>query len=190
MSKKKTVNQAKLDYKEFHRQNRIEAKRVQTMNSSTAGRSGNSGVQDRGSGQRVARQTSHPLDRVRSSFQRAREWANLYYKEWTAQKIIDIPVEDMLREGWDYPNLDDDQAEAFDKLLKQLKFHDRLKQALRMERLLGGAVIIIGLADDEDDPSKPLDPDKIEEGDLQFINVIPRTKIRKTEYDQDPFLLD
>lgn len=189
MAKKKTTNKAKKNYKK-RQSNKRAAKRqerIKAENSMTAGRSGNGGIQDRGSGQRINNISSHPLDRTRSTYARAQEWANLYWKEWTAKKLVQIPVDDMLRNGWEFENLNEDQVEKVEKGEKELRFVYKLRNALRLERLLGGSVMLLGLRDTKDNPTEPLDLDTIEEGDLQFINVIPRTRLSHAQYDNDPF---
>jgi phage-related protein (TIGR01555 family) len=181
----KVKNKAKAAYKAKQSQKRYEA-RMRAQNSLVAGRSGQGGVQDRGSWQRLNNITSHPLDRNRNQWARAREWVNLYHKEWTVKKIVQIPVDDMLRESWSYKNLNEDQAAAIEKNMLKLHFKKSLRNALRLERLIGGAVLLMGLRDTEDDPSKPLDYATIQQGDLQFVNMIPRTRISNAEWENNP----
>lgn len=136
---------------------------------------------------RVDNFTSHPLDRTRSDFLRARTWTELYYKEWAAKKIIDIPVQDMLRKPWKYDGLTDDQSKVLTNALRRFKFPRALRQALKLERLVGGAVILIGLkSEDESEVKNPIDLDNIQPGDVIFTNVVPRTKITVLEYDLNP----
>lgn len=189
MAKQKTTNDAKYKWKKAESQRRYEKRkmRIKTHNSTTAGYSGNGGVQDRGAGHRVNNRSSHPLDRARSTYQRAFEYTSLYEKEWTAKKLVQIPVDDMLRGGWEYKNLEEEQSDDVNKALRKIKFFNKLRQALRLERLLGGSVLLMGVADNEDDPSQPLNVEAIGQGDLQFINVIPRTKISHAGYENNPF---
>ncbi len=160
--------------------------RNRVQNASIVSASGAGQRQDLTSSARVDRATSHPLDRSASDYIRAREWAQLYYKEWTARKIVNIPVEDMLRKGWKYEDLDEDQSKFFTAKLRNLGFFRALKQALRMERLVGGSIILLGVKDEKDNPELPLDLNAVKEGDLIFTNVIPRTKVSSYEYNQNP----
>ena len=162
------------------------ANRIRTQNAVNVGSSGAGQRQDLGASQRISRSSLHPLDRSASDYIRAREWAQLYYKEWTARKIVNIPVEDMLRNRWTYKGLNEQQSKTVDAKLRKLGFYRALKQALRMERLVGGAIILIGVRDEDDKPELPLDLSTVNEGDLIFTNVVPRTKVSSYEYNQNP----
>lgn len=111
---------------------------------------------------------------------------NLYYNDWQSKKIIDIPVDDMLRNGFEYLNIPDESAKKLYKYQEDLGVNEKLRQALRMERLYGGSVIMMGLRDDIDDPSAPVDFDSIKEGDLQFMHPIPRNRVTQTSLQYDP----
>ena len=185
----KTGSKAQKNYKKLASAKRLAVRneRMKTENAMVAGKSGQGGTQDRGAGQRITNISSHPLDRTRSAYARAQEWANLYWKEWTAKKIVQIPVDDMLRNGWEYKNLDEDRVAIMGEALLRIRFGRKLRNALRLERLLGGAVMLLGLRDKADTPKEPLDLDSIETGDLQFVNVIPRTRLSHAIYDNNPF---
>ena len=62
-----------------------------------------------------------------------------------------------------------------------------MRRGAVQERLLGGAALYLGVASEDDDASKPLDPKKIDKGDLKFINVVSLNQITNPEYDTDPF---
>jgi phage-related protein (TIGR01555 family) len=124
---------------------------------------------------------------VRSPIQAQRLVESLYYTDWQAQKIVDLPVEDMLREPWQYIAPDDrDVNTKLQKYTKSLDFNNVLRQALCMERLYGGSVIMMGLKDSIDDPSKPIDYDSISPGDLLFLNPISRYRISNITLQTDP----
>ena len=143
--------------------------------------------QDQGRDGRTRRSSMHPLDRYASDYQRAREWAELYYKEWTAQKIVDIPVQDTLRKDWEYKGLDEIQTKTIERRLRKLLFRRSLRQGLKLERLVGGAVVLMGLKSaNESDVATPLDLDTVRPGDLFYTNVFPRTRITVLEKDRNP----
>ena len=160
-------------------------KRAKATNSRVVSSAGQGQAQDHGNNARIQRSSSHPLDRTRSASLQSHEWGELYYKEWTARKIVDIPVQDILRKGWTYGGLDDDQACALTSALSKLQFNRALRQALKLERLVGGAVIVMGLRSDGD-ASKPVNHSAISKGDLIFTNVIPRSRVSQLEYDTNP----
>ena len=61
-----------------------------------------------------------------------------------------------------------------------------LKQAMTIERLLGGAAIFIGVSDDAGEAKNPLDLKSISAGALRFLNVIPRNRITKAHFETNP----
>lgn len=140
--------------------------------------SGAGGCGDRGAGQRVAK--------ARNFTELNRELVRWYYSNWAARKGIDIPVEDMLREPWKYTGLEDGQIKQIETEQDKLGLVGVFGQALRLERLLGGSVILMGVASIDDDASKPLDTSTIEQGDLKFLNVIPRNRITQTNFSNNP----
>lgn len=114
-------------------------------------------------------------------------WLQLYHKEWTAQKIVDIPVHDMLRKRWDVNNLNKDQHKRYLTGLKRFNFYASLRQALKLERLLGGSALILGVrGQDTEEAKQPLDLSSIGKGDLRFVNVIPRTDITSYSLETNP----
>lgn len=111
---------------------------------------------------------------------------DLYYTDWAAKKIISIPVEDMLRDGWKYEGLADDQASLLITLQDSLGVLEQFKQAMRLERLIGGCIIFMGIDDGQDDASKAVNYAALQKGCLKFLNVIPRTRVTNTTLDFDP----
>lgn len=121
-----------------------------------------------------------------SPFMQDKFVVDLYYTDWAAKKIISIPVEDMLRDEWQYEGLEDDQTAALVTLQDSLQILEQVKQALRLERLIGGCVIFMGVVDGQEDPAKPINYSALQPGCLKFVNVIPRTRVTNTTIDYDP----
>ena len=113
--------------------------------------------------------------------------SDLYFTDWQAAKIINIPVEDMLRYGWEYDNLDKEKTKLLTAVDKKLDILSKVKKAMIIERLLGGAVILMGIKGEEDKPEAPVNLNSISEGDLTFLNVIPRHRVQLRSVDNDPF---
>lgn len=112
--------------------------------------------------------------------------SDLYFTDWQAAKIINIPVEDMLRYGWEYDNLDKEKTKQLTAVDKKLDILSKVKKAMIIERLLGGAVILMGIKGEEDKPEAPVNLNSISEGDLTFLNVIPRHRVHLRTVDNDP----
>lgn len=110
----------------------------------------------------------------------------LYESEWVAQKIVDIPVEDMLRDGWRNDGLTEEQADELDTQMERLGVMVAFQQAMRLERMLGGAAIFMGVMDGQSDPAVPLDPAAARLEGLRYLNVIPRGRITRPEWDVNP----
>lgn len=173
--------------------NSMGIKPVKVENSTNTSKAKASGAQDQGVGYQTNQFSSHPLDRSNSEVTRAAGWEGLYYKEWTARKIIDIPVGDALRGGWKYSEggLTDEQARLLAKHDERLNFPRSLRQSLKMERLLGGAVDFMGIAEKPGVTSaQPVNPALIQKGDLQFINPVPRTRVSRTDFVDTPLSPD
>lgn len=132
---------------------------------------------DRGRGNAPARSTS--------SFNVERVYTELYYSHWEAKKIVNIPVEDMLREPFEFEGLDEDQSAEVETLADSLGLIKKLGMAMRLERLLGGSVIYMGVASGAR-LSDPIDLDALEVGCLKFMNVIPRTRVMRAEFNLNP----
>lgn len=158
-------------------------RQIKVQNSNVVGASGAGQRQDQGRNTRIG--FNHPMNR--NTYQQTQEYAQMYYTEWTARKIVDIPVDDMLREGWKYNGLDKDQEKALIVDLRKKSFNKSLRQGLRLERLLGGSALLMGVKDQQDDPSEPLVVENVDKGDLAFVNMIPRTRMHVSQFDNDPF---
>ncbi|MBL4769547.1 MAG: DUF1073 domain-containing protein [Rhodobacteraceae bacterium] len=151
---------------------------TRVQNATVRGRSGAGGPQDRGVHQTFRGASFHPLNN--GGPQQDREWLSLYEKEWTATKIIDIPVEDMLREGWRYTGISDEANKTLEAFEKDFDINELLRECLALERLFGGCVAFLGFEDDNQDPASPIDEDN--PGKLRFINISPRNDVTAGQF--------
>lgn len=160
----------------------LEPQELRTMNSRISGSSGIGGCSDFG----ITDFVDYDLPLNPTSMRLLMD--KLYYQDWQAQKIIDIPVDDMLRKSFEYTGIDDEEAQKIYKYQEKINFYETLRQALKMERLYGGAVIMLGIRDDQDNPEEPVDISKIGSDDLQFMNAVERTFIGNLQLQTDPTL--
>lgn len=121
-----------------------------------------------------------------SPFQQDKFTVDLYFSDWAAKKIITIPVDDMLRDGWGYEGMTDEQSALLTTFEDSLNVLEKFKQAMRLERLIGGCVIFLGIADGAATPCQAVNYEALQKGCLKFMNVIPRTRVTNTELDYDP----
>lgn len=154
---------------------------------------GQGGIQDRAVNEQPAtwglvNPFVYGMDQVRAA-----QWAWVMYAgDWAAQKVADIPVFDMYREGWTLKYTGDKpDGSQIEKAIKDtedcIELIPRFSQASRMERIFGGAAVIIGVAEKEGTRTEdPLTPDMVDKGDLRFLNVISRNYVSKVEWDFDP----
>lgn len=99
-----------------------------------------------------------------------------------ARKIVDIPPFDMTR-AWRNWQAEAPQIEAIEAEEKRLDLRRKVKRAMQLARVWGGAAIIIGFGDA--DPSKPA-PTNIGKGGIKFLTVVPRRDLSAGEIDRDP----
>lgn len=84
---------------------------------------------------------------------------DLYSADALAATIVNEPVEECLRTGYDYTGIEKDLREKIKAKKNQLCLHDKLKEAWKMGRTYGGAGLLI-LTDKVVNLSEPLIPGK------------------------------
>lgn len=159
--------------------------RLKTGNALLHG-AGASTWQDRGSIQQGAIFTKNPY--YNNDY--CRRWQDLvrwYYTDWAAKKIVDIPVQDAFRVEPEIKGLSEEDKEQLIKYQEAMGGRDKLYKAAIQSRLLGGSIVMLGIKDEEDNPEKPIDFDKLDKGDLAFMNVVSVEKISQVQYETDPF---
>ena len=158
---------------------------VKVGNALTQGNGGNT-LQDRGAIQQTANFSFNPYFN-NNYFYRWQAFCALYYTSWEAKKIVDIPVDDAFRIKPNLVGLNEQQKVKVLNECDKLHVFEKMKRAAIQERLLGGCAILLGLADKEDEPEKPIDPSKIDKGDLKFLNIITLNQLNNPQYNTDPF---
>lgn len=109
----------------------------------------------------------------------------LYKSDWSAKKIVNIPVEDMFREGWDYEGITHEDSKKLTTYLDDLQLVSAFEQAKRQERLFGGAVIFMGISDGLA-LDQPIDTRRLKRNALRFLNVVPRSQCTPAMIESDP----
>ncbi len=119
---------------------------------------------------------------------RWREYVQLYMTSWEARKIVDIPIQDALREPVTIHGLSEIDLKKLMDGYEALNAEKQLRRALIQERLLGGALILPVLARGKDeDTDSQLSTVTILPGDLKTFNVIDISKLGRGEYEDDCF---
>lgn len=131
-----------------------------------------------------------PNPSMLSPFQQDQVSVQLFESDWQAQKIVNIPVDDMLRNGWGYDGkLTEEQKDALKEADDAFTIMESVRQCMRLERMIGGAALFLGV-DDGMKAEDPLILDNIRQGALKFVNPIPRTRINRVEWANDPLKAD
>lgn len=112
----------------------------------------------------------------------------LYESSWEAGKIVDIPPADMTREGWEYkaPDLSEEDSERLTAEETRLGVVKEACKGISYQRLYGGGLVFLGVKDQEDKASEPLDIDSISKGDLTFVRALDLTMVSSVNIDTNP----
>jgi len=103
-----------------------------------------------------------------------------YSGNWVARKIVDIPAQDSLSKWRVWGG---DQREAIEAEEKRLGYQRKMLEAKIKGRLFGGAAVYIGTSQE---PSEPLDVDRIGKGGIEFLTVLTRKELLAGDIERDP----
>lgn len=108
----------------------------------------------------------------------------MYRSDWLARKVVDIIPNDMTREwrNWQAKGPQIEKIEAVEKA-PLINLQVKVNQAMQTGRLLGGAVLYIGIRGA--DPAEELDPRSVGQGDLQYLHVLSRYALSGRDLIQD-----
>jgi uncharacterized protein len=105
-----------------------------------------------------------------------------YRSSWIARKIVDIPADDMTRAGRDW-QAEKEQIDAIEATERKHQVWNKLRQALVLGRLGGGA-FILGIGGE--DAALPVNPRTIAKDSLRYIHVLSRWHMRLGDRVLDP----
>lgn len=108
----------------------------------------------------------------------------MHRSDWLARKVVDIIPNDMTREWRDW-QAEGDQIEAIEKVEKAplINLAAKVNLALQVARLFGGSVIYMGIRGD--DPTQPLEMERIGKDALQYLHVLSCYEASPGEIIQD-----
>ena len=114
----------------------------------------------------------------------AAELNAMHRSDWLARKIVDIIPNDMTRawRDWQAEGDEIELIEAVEKL-PQINTQVKVNEVLRKARLLGGAGLYLGMKDNQ--PTEPLDIERVGKGDLQYVHVLTRLEVTTGERIRD-----
>lgn len=107
----------------------------------------------------------------------------LYRANWIARKIVNIPIDDMLREGWHW-QADDPLITKLEAEENRLQVKDHLRRALIRDAVYGGAALYLGT--DDPDVSQELRLDRMRKGSLRYLTPFHANDLQVVALDRDP----
>lgn len=145
---------------------------------------------DRGASQNTSYASNSPY--YNNNFLlRYQEYVNLYDTSWEARKIIDIPIDDAMRQPTVREGLSKEDERVIEEEWQRFGVERQLRRCMKQERLLGGSVLLAIMALQKDERlDKPLNDANMEEGDLLALNVIDLAKLSRTRTEFDVFSPD
>lgn len=144
-------------------------------------------LQDRSAHNTAAQYSLHPY--YNNNFiARWQEYVRWYMTSWEAKKLIDIPVQDALRERVEIDGLSEEDEHLLWEAYDRFDVEKQLRRALIQERLLGGCVMLpVFMRDVKERTSEALNPETLQQGDLRALNVIDIGRLSRAQYNTDPF---
>ena len=116
------------------------------------------------------------------------ELAELYRGEGVSKKIVQVPVHDMTRSGF---NIEGDSENTIIKALDKIQTRQAIKKALTWARLFGGSLLVMGINDAGRNSGKsafeaPLNEERIKS--LDFFRVYDKSQVTwdTVDIDSDP----
>jgi hypothetical protein len=107
----------------------------------------------------------------------------MYRFDWVCRRIVEVIAEDATRKWIDFRAADKDIEYRMSQRIDDLFFRSKFEEAIRLARLYGGSLMILG-AQDGRDPSEELDENNIRS--LSFFNVVDRHEAEIVDYYKDP----
>jgi len=105
------------------------------------------------------------------------------YQDWLARRIVNRPASDMLRAGWFYEGIVDNDLTKLNEACKKFNLNQILLSSLILSRLYGVVYVLLGTADGKA-LDQPFELNKLGIGRLEFFTVIKKKYVTpdKTKY--------
>lgn len=114
------------------------------------------------------------------------ELANWYVGCDVFRRIVDVPIEEMTREGYRIFQDDEEITGDFCEWADQFCLDEKIEKAMKMAKLFGGAGLVLGLDDSPDNQNLKFNPKRFKK--LQYVVVFDRFTLTSTnEIDKSPF---
>lgn len=111
----------------------------------------------------------------------------VYQSSWLAARIVDKPIDEMLREGFNVVVGEDTEiAHDMEESLTDLKWEVAFREALTWQSLYGGSLILMGINDGIGDLSQPVDEKNIK--GIDYLNAFDASEARVLAWQDNPAL--
>lgn len=111
----------------------------------------------------------------------------VYQSSWLAARIVDKPIDEMLREGFNVVVGEDTEiAHDTETALDKLNWEAAFRKALTWQSLYGGSAILMGINDGQADLSQPVDEEAIK--GIDYLNVFDASEVRPIAWQENPAL--
>ncbi|WP_262088763.1 DUF1073 domain-containing protein [Acinetobacter baumannii] len=98
------------------------------------------------------------------------------YQHWLAKRIVNRPASDMLRAGWFYEGIQDNDLLKLKEACKAFNLDEVLLSSLVLSRLYGVCYVLLGTVDGGN-LDQPFDLNKLGIGRLEFFTVLKKKYI-------------
>ena len=98
------------------------------------------------------------------------------YQHWLAKRIVNRPASDMLRAGWFFEGIQDNDLLKLKEACKAFNLEGVLLSSLVLSRLYGVCYVLLGTVDGGD-LDQPFDLNKLGVGRLEFFTVLKKKYI-------------
>lgn len=99
------------------------------------------------------------------------------YQHWLAKRIVNRPASDMLRAGWFYEGIQDNDLLKLKEACKAFNLDGVLLSSLVLSRLYGVCYVLLGTVDGGN-LDQPFDLNKLGIGRLEFFTVLKKSTLK------------
>lgn len=109
----------------------------------------------------------------------------LYAYSWAAAKMVDMPIDDIWRNGRKWIG-EDPAVEAMDEAVEKIRAHTALAKAMKTARLYGTGAVVVFI--EGDDPAQPLDTKLVRPETIKSLVVRNQYQMSVASVVADPLM--
>lgn len=136
-----------------------------------------------GMGKDVKTQTYYQPGILKSTLQA--ELEALYTQSWIGRKVVDIPVDDAMRNGVILEHDDPQVVAAVEQKMTDMKLHKKIDSLIKWSRVFGSSVLVVVAGDDD-----IKEPPRLGINDLSNFAVLDRFEVSGMSLNMNPLSKD